>query len=168
MTFHSIATAVRRTLRQLAETTLLAYAIDVAEAARKNRRDLSPLVDRLPFAREYSTLGGLLLLHHFDASLDALAKPASWATVFPTCTDPVGDLRRGYDLWHQVYAAVTAYGEATDDIDSAVLEDFHAAHQLLLATPPPPPAATATAHAVAAAASSAPANGPRPTANATS
>ena len=63
---------------------------------------------------------------------------------------------------------INPYGEATDDIDSAVLEDFHAAHQLLLATPPPQPAPTATAlAALAAAASSVPANGPRPTANAT-
>ena len=128
-----MATAVRRSLRQLVETVLLAHAIEVGtEAPRKSRRDVSSLVERLPFAREYSTHGGLLLLHRLQAFPPGEpAQQRTLAEAFPTCTDPVADLARAHGLWAKVHGAVRALATSNDAAALAVLDDFEAAHQLL-------------------------------------
>ena len=109
------------------------HALEIAEGVRKGRRDLSGGLDCLPFGREYSTVGGLLLLHHLDgggASRTALNE------AFPSCVDPHSDLRRGLELWRQIHAAVLALA-ATDDaaVPAAVRADFEQAHALLTALP---------------------------------
>ena len=145
LTFHSMATAMRRALRQLTETLLLTHLLDQLQENKK-RREPTPLLDRTPFGREYSTIGGVLALEYFKAPAAGQAPPtpAALAEVMGGVADVVGALRRGYDLWHQVYTAVKEYAGTTEGataVGPAVLADFEAAHALLGSVPAPTPLA---------------------------
>lgn len=119
LAYHSMVSAVRSTLRDLAEVSLTTLLLN--GDAKRDLPDLYTLGIDLPFLLPNTCALGIAVKSYLDellvqpdptsAEAKAAVKETAASRYFPQCQDLVGDLESAFKLWDAVYIGVKSAGD---------------------------------------------------------